>query len=51
MFLSAQLICRPKLGLELSSYYRGPHLFNAQIGHYYIRSGAGSFDLTAHAGT
>jgi hypothetical protein len=29
----------------------GPHLFNAQIGHYYIRSGAGILDLTAHAGT
>jgi hypothetical protein len=51
MFLPAQLICRPKLGLEISSYLcrgrGGPHLFNAQIGHYYIRSGAGSFGLTA----
>jgi hypothetical protein len=28
-----------------------PHLFNAQTGHYYIRSGAGSFEFTAHAGT
>jgi hypothetical protein len=28
-----------------------PHLFNYQIGHYYIRCGAWSFDLTAHAGT
>jgi hypothetical protein len=29
----------------------GAHLFNAQASHYYIRSGAGSFVLTAHAGT
>jgi hypothetical protein len=29
----------------------GPYLFNAQIGHYYVRSGAGSLDFTAHAGT
>jgi hypothetical protein len=29
----------------------GPHLFNAQACHYYIRSSADSFVLTAHAGT
>jgi hypothetical protein len=29
----------------------GSHLINAQIGYYYIRSGAGSLDLTSHAGT
>jgi hypothetical protein len=28
----------------------GAHLFNAQARHNYIRSGAGSFVLTAHAG-
>jgi hypothetical protein len=29
----------------------GTHLFNTQAGQCYIRSGAGSLDLTAHAGT
>jgi hypothetical protein len=56
MFLPAQLICRPKLGLQLSLYYMwrkggGPYLFNAKTDHYYIRIGAGSFVSTAHAGT
>jgi hypothetical protein len=50
VFLTAQLICLCQRGVKLSSYYMrrggggGPYLFNAQTNHFYIRSGAGSFD-------